>query len=48
MLAPDVNVLVYAHREDTREHAEHAAVELANGGEPFALSKLVLEGSSAW
>src|SRR5262245_5616491 len=24
MLAPDVNVLVYAHREDTREHAEHA------------------------
>jgi len=37
MLAPDVNVLVYAHREDTREHAEHAEwlSELANGVEPF-------------
>jgi len=22
MLMPDVNVLVYAHREDTREHAD--------------------------
>ena len=43
---PDVNVLVYAHRADTAEHAEHAAwlSKLASGDEPFALSELVLQG----
>ncbi len=46
MLMPDVNILVYAHREDTREHLEHAEwlSELATGDEPFALSELVLQG----
>jgi len=46
MLMPDVNILVYAHRADTREHVEHAEwlSELAAGDEPFALSELVLQG----
>src|SRR5262245_56769846 len=46
MLMPDVNVLVYAHREDTREHVEHAdrLSAVAGGDEPFALSELVLQG----
>lgn len=45
MVMPDVNVLVYAHRADTREHLEHAAwiSRLAGGEEPFALSELVLQ-----
>lgn len=45
MLLPDVNVLIYAHREDsTREHADYAAwlTRLATGVEPFALSVLSL------
>jgi toxin-antitoxin system PIN domain toxin len=47
MLLPDVNVLVYAHREDsTRDHAQYAqwVTHLATGPEPFALSVLVLAG----
>jgi toxin-antitoxin system PIN domain toxin len=46
MLAPDVNVLVYAHRLDSPEHAAYAAwlQRLATGAEPFALSELVLSG----
>ncbi|MXZ85263.1 MAG: type II toxin-antitoxin system VapC family toxin [Acidimicrobiia bacterium] len=47
MLLPDVNVLVYAHVEDsTPEHEEYAAwvTGLATGPEPFALSVLVLSG----
>lgn len=47
MLVPDVNVLVYAHREDsTSEHAEYAAwvTGMATGPEPFALSTLALGG----
>jgi toxin-antitoxin system PIN domain toxin len=46
MLMPDVNVLVYAHRADTDQHAAHAEwlTTLANGREPFALSELVLQG----
>ena len=47
MLLPDVNVLIYAHIEDsTVEHAEYAAwiTRLATGAEPFALSVLVLSG----
>lgn len=46
MLMPDVNILVYAHREDTSEHVEHAEwlSRLAAGDEPFALSELVLQG----
>lgn len=47
MLLPDVNVLVYAHVEDsTPDHAEYAEwlTRLATGPEPFALSLLVLAG----
>jgi hypothetical protein len=47
MLLPDVNVLIYAHREDsTVEHPAYAAwiTGLATGDEPFALSVLALAG----
>ena len=47
MLAPDVNVLIYAHIEDsTVDHVEYAnwLTRLATGPEPFALSALVLAG----
>lgn len=47
MLLPDVNVLIYAHVEDsTVEHDEYAnwLTRLATGPEPFALSVLVLSG----
>ena len=47
MLLPDVNVLIYAHVEDSiPEHPEYAAwiTRLATGPEPFALSVLVLSG----
>jgi hypothetical protein len=47
VLLPDVNVLVYAHREDGHpEHARFAAwlTALATGSEPFALSVLSLAG----
>lgn len=47
MLLPDVNVLIYAHREDsTPEHPAYAAwvTDLAAGDEPFALSVLTLAG----
>ncbi len=47
MRMPDVNVLVYAHREDA--HPEHPAyarwlTALATGSEPFALSSPVVSG----
>jgi len=47
VLLPDVNVLIYAHREDS--HAEHSRfadwiTRLATGPEPFALSALALVG----
>lgn len=43
---PDVNILVYAHREETPQHERYAAwlTKLAEGPEPFALSELVLHG----
>lgn len=47
MLLPDVNVLIYAHIEDsTPDHAKYAdwVFRLATGAEPFALSVLVLSG----
>lgn len=47
MLLPDVNVLIYAHVEDSiPEHAEYGAwiTRLATGTEPFALSVLVIAG----
>lgn len=44
MRVPDVNVLVYAHREDAPEHGAYAAWvrDLVSAPEPFALSELVL------
>lgn len=47
MLLPDVNVLIYAHREDASdEHDAYASwiTKLATGDEPFALSALALVG----
>ena len=44
MQLPDVNVLIYAHREDAPEHDRYAAWlrTLTESDEPFALSELVL------
>ena len=46
MVLPDVNVLVYAHREDTANHrACRAWLEgVVNGDEAYAISDLVLSG----
>jgi uncharacterized protein len=46
MVMPDVNVLVYAHREETHAHKRYAAwvTSMAEGPEPFALSEFVLHG----
>ncbi|MCA1562646.1 MAG: type II toxin-antitoxin system VapC family toxin [Acidobacteria bacterium] len=44
MQLPDVNVLIYAHREDAPEHDRYAAwlTTLANADEPFAVAEVVL------
>jgi len=46
MICPDVNVLVYAHREDSLDHPRYAAwlSGLARQREPFAVSVLALAG----
>lgn len=46
MLLLDVNVLVYAHRQDTAGHERYQRwlEELANGPQAFGLSDLVLSG----
>jgi toxin-antitoxin system PIN domain toxin len=46
MLMPDVNVLVYAHREDEAVHPHYRRwlEERVNGSEPLALSVLVAVG----
>lgn len=46
MQLPDVNILVYAHREDTPQHKKSLAwlEERINSDEAFALSELVLSG----
>lgn len=46
MVLPDVNVLVYAHREDAPQHVAYREwlEGLANGNESFGLSELVLSG----
>lgn len=43
---PDVNVLIYAHREDAPEHDKYAAWlrQLATGPSPFAVSSVTLGG----
>lgn len=44
MQLPDVNVLIYAHREDAPEHQRYATwlTELTTSAAPFALSETVL------
>jgi len=44
MQLPDVNVLIYAHREDAPEHHRYAAwlKALAEADEPFAVAEIVL------
>lgn len=46
MVLPDVNVLVYAHREDSAHHAACRAwlEDVVNGNESFGMSELVLSG----
>jgi toxin-antitoxin system PIN domain toxin len=46
MELPDINVLIYAHREDAPEHDRYAAwlALLAAGPAPFALSSVTLGG----
>ncbi|MCU6540477.1 hypothetical protein NLK95_28025, partial [Klebsiella pneumoniae] len=46
MLCVDVNVLVYAHRADLREHADYRGLleRLANDDEPLGLPDSVLAG----
>lgn len=46
MQLPDVNVLIYAHREDAPEHEPYAAwlESLTTSDEPFALSDVILSG----
>jgi toxin-antitoxin system PIN domain toxin len=46
MLMPDVNILVYAHREEEKCHEAYAKwlKTLIDGAEPFALSVLVAVG----
>lgn len=46
MIFPDINVLIYAHREDSPEHEAYAEwlLGLVTGPEPFALSSHTLAG----
>jgi uncharacterized protein len=46
MRLPDVNVLIYAHREDAPEHDRYAAwlTGMVEADEPFAVSESVLAG----
>jgi uncharacterized protein len=43
---PDVNILIYAYREDSAEHGRYAAwvEQMASGLEPFAISELAAHG----
>jgi toxin-antitoxin system PIN domain toxin len=45
MQMPDVNVLIYAHRQEAHEHERYAKwlTELARGLEPFGLSTMVMQ-----
>src|SRR2546430_997872 len=46
MLMPDVNILVYAHRQDEERHDAYAQwlKDLVDGPNPFSLSVLVAVG----
>ena len=46
MILPDVNVLVYAHREDAVDHARYRQwlEEIIQSGQPYGISDQVLGG----
>ena len=46
MLIVDVNIFVYAHREDSEDHARYRdwLTEALEGDEPFGLSDVVISG----
>ena len=46
MQLPDVNILVYAHRQDSPHHGTciHWLETLINSDEAFAMSELILSG----
>jgi uncharacterized protein len=46
MLIPDVNVLIYAYRDDSRQHEKFRKWldELVNAEEPFGMSDFILSG----
>lgn len=46
MILVDVNVLIYAHREESPEHAAHAQwlTSVVQSVQPFGMSELVLHG----
>ena len=46
MILPDVNVLVYAHREDTPDHAAYRAwlESVINSDQAYGMADLVLSG----
>jgi hypothetical protein len=46
MILPDVNVLVYAHREDAVDHAQYKQwlEGILKGGQPYGISDHVLSG----
>lgn len=46
MILPDVNVLIYAHREEAPEYAAYSRwlTRVATGPAPFALSEPVMSG----
>lgn len=46
MILPDVNVLIYAHREESPNHEGYRAwlEELLGSGEPYGIADIVLSG----
>jgi uncharacterized protein len=46
MILSDVNVLIYAHREDAQDHQKYRAwlESVINGSQAYGLSELVLSG----
>jgi predicted nucleic acid-binding protein len=46
LILPDVNVLVYAHREDVADHPAYRTwlEGVVNGDEAYGISELVLSG----
>jgi toxin-antitoxin system PIN domain toxin len=46
LILPDVNVVIYAHRQDAKDHRRFRAwlEDVVNADEAFAMSELVLSG----